>query len=54
MARGLPALGAIVPMLGRNYTYSHAKAHDLLGWTPRPARTTVVECAESLSAQRAA
>lgn len=54
MARAQPALGGIVPMLGRRYTYSHAKAHDLLGWTPRPARTTVVECAESLLGQRAA
>ena len=38
----------LVPMLGRSYTYSHDKAARLLGWQPRPAATTVVECAESL------
>ncbi|KJK42815.1 epimerase [Lentzea aerocolonigenes] len=45
-------LRPLVPMLGRSYTYSHAKASSVLGWDPRPARTTVLECAASLS-QRA-
>ncbi|WP_394620475.1 NAD-dependent epimerase/dehydratase family protein [Lentzea sp. JNUCC 0626] len=38
----------LVPMLGRNYTYSHDKASSMLGWAPRPARDTVLECAASL------
>ncbi|MFJ5985529.1 NAD-dependent epimerase/dehydratase family protein [Lentzea sp. NPDC092896] len=38
----------LVPMLGRGYSYSHAKASSMLGWAPRPARDTVVECAASL------
>jgi nucleoside-diphosphate-sugar epimerase len=41
-------LRPLVPMLGRRYTHSRAKAARVLGWEPRPARTTVVECAESL------
>lgn len=50
MARFQPELGGIVPMLGRRYVHSNAKARDVLGWAPRPATTTVVECAESLIA----
>ncbi|MGI5500584.1 NAD-dependent epimerase/dehydratase family protein [Lentzea sp. CA-135723] len=38
----------LVPMLGRSYTYSHDKASSMLGWAPRPARDTVLECAASL------
>lgn len=41
-------LRPLVPMLGRSYTHSHAKASSVLGWEPRPARTTVLECAASL------
>ncbi|MEV6239086.1 NAD-dependent epimerase/dehydratase family protein [Lentzea sp. NPDC051838] len=41
-------LRPLVPMLGRSYTHSHAKASSVLGWEPRSARTTVLECAASL------
>ncbi|HEX8868299.1 MAG TPA: NAD-dependent epimerase/dehydratase family protein [Lentzea sp.] len=41
-------LRPLVPMLGRSYTYSHSKASSVLGWEPRPAATTVLECAASL------
>ena len=41
-------LRPLVPMLGRRYTHSHAKASRMLGWAPRPAATTVLECAASL------
>jgi dihydroflavonol-4-reductase len=30
------------------HAYSSAKAQRVLGWTPRAAATTVVDCAESL------
>jgi dihydroflavonol-4-reductase len=48
MARFRPGLGGIVPMLGRRYTHSNAKARAVLGWDPRPPATTVVDCARSL------
>jgi nucleoside-diphosphate-sugar epimerase len=50
MARFEPGLRAIVPMLGRRYVHSSAKARTVLGWSPRPVATTVVECAETLIA----
>ena len=58
--RGLPdfalrALGcfsssvrALTPMLGRRQLFSSAKAQRVLGYEPRPALTTVVDCARSL------
>jgi nucleoside-diphosphate-sugar epimerase len=46
-ARFQPELGGLVPMLGRGYSYSNAKARSL-GWSPRPAATTVVDCGRSL------
>jgi dihydroflavonol-4-reductase len=42
------SLREIMPALGRRARHSTAKAHDLLGWTPRPAKVTVVDCARSL------
>jgi nucleoside-diphosphate-sugar epimerase len=45
-----PALKLVTPSLGRKHTFTSAKAQRVLGWTPRPAATTVVDCAESLIA----
>jgi dihydroflavonol-4-reductase len=43
-------LGAVTPSLGRKHDYSHAKAERVLGWTPRPLKETVLDCANSLIA----
>jgi dihydroflavonol-4-reductase len=53
LARFDPTLRSLTPMLGRRRRHSSAKARRLLGWSPRPAATTVVDCAESLIAQNA-
>jgi nucleoside-diphosphate-sugar epimerase len=49
-----PALRAATPLLGRRYTHSAQKARQLLNWKPRPAATTVIDCATSLLAHRSA
>lgn len=49
-----PSLRAITISLGRRNRHSTEKAERLLGWTPRPAETTVVDCAASLIAHGAA
>jgi dihydroflavonol-4-reductase len=43
-----PGIRAVTPNLGRKIAYTSAKAQRLLGWRPRAAATTVVDCAESL------
>lgn len=43
-----PRLRSIVPNLDRSLSFSSEKAHRLLGFTPRLAVETVVDCAESL------
>jgi dihydroflavonol-4-reductase len=48
-----PSLRAVTPMLGRKYAHTSAKAQRMLGWRPRPAATTVVDCEESLIARNA-
>jgi hypothetical protein len=48
MARVNPELRGVVPMLGRRYAHSSAKAQRLLGWAPRLPAETVIACAESL------
>lgn len=48
LARFDPELRAIMPGLGRKNRHTAEKAQRLLGWRPRPASETVVECAESL------
>jgi nucleoside-diphosphate-sugar epimerase len=45
-----PQLRSLAPMLGRTNTLTSAKARDALGFAPRPAATTVIDCAESLLA----
>ncbi|MET7383666.1 NAD-dependent epimerase/dehydratase family protein [Streptomyces sp. NPDC005529] len=47
------SLRDITPALGRRNRHSTEKARTLLGWRPRPARTTVVDCARSLIDQGA-
>jgi nucleoside-diphosphate-sugar epimerase len=45
-----PQLRALTPLLGAVNPVSSDKARRLLGFAPRPARTTVVDCAKSLLA----
>ncbi len=41
---------SITPDLGRKHDFTSAKAQAVLGWKPRPAETTIVDCARSLMA----
>jgi nucleoside-diphosphate-sugar epimerase len=50
MALFVPPLRAVTPGLGQRRSFSSAKARQVLGFTPRPATTTVVDCAQSLTA----
>jgi nucleoside-diphosphate-sugar epimerase len=43
-----PALRTVAPGLGRRRPFSGRKAEEQLGWRPRPARATLVDCARSL------
>ncbi|MEU4171064.1 NAD-dependent epimerase/dehydratase family protein [Streptomyces sp. NPDC026665] len=43
-----PSLREITPSLGRRNRHSTEKARRVLGWQPRPARETVLDCAASL------
>ncbi|MEU1619657.1 NAD-dependent epimerase/dehydratase family protein [Streptomyces sp. NPDC005722] len=43
-----PSLREITPSLGRRNRHSTEKARRVLGWEPRPARQTVLDCARSL------
>jgi dihydroflavonol-4-reductase len=49
-----PSLRAMTPRLGREHRHTSAKAERVLGWRPRPATATLVECAQSLVPVRAA
>ena len=40
----------ITPALGRRNRHTNEKARRVLGWAPRPARETVLDCARSLIA----
>jgi nucleoside-diphosphate-sugar epimerase len=46
----VPQLRGLVPMLGRVNALTSEKARRVLGFAPRPAAETVVDCAESLLA----
>jgi dihydroflavonol-4-reductase len=48
LARFVPPLRTLTPLLGRQLTFSSAKAQRVLRFAPRPAATTVVDCANSL------
>jgi dihydroflavonol-4-reductase len=49
----VPAMRTLTPLLGQKSLFSSAKAQRLLGFSPRPARTTIVDCAESLLSPQA-
>ncbi len=44
-------LRSVTPGLGRRRGFSSAKAQTMLGWRPRPAEETLIDCAESLVAE---
>jgi dihydroflavonol-4-reductase len=44
----LPNLEGLAPLLGRQFPLTAEKARRVLGFTPRAAATTIVECARSL------
>jgi len=54
VARGLaavsPQMRAMLPLLGRTQAFSTEKARRVLGYAPRLAKDTVVDCARSLVA----
>ncbi len=43
-------LKTVTPGLGRRRDFSSAKAQSVLGWSPRPIKETVLDCARSLIA----
>jgi dihydroflavonol-4-reductase len=43
-------VGSVAGSLGRKRDFNSAKAQDVLGWRPRPAQDTVLDCARSLVA----
>jgi nucleoside-diphosphate-sugar epimerase len=47
------SLREITPALGRRNRHTTEKARQRLGWSPRPARETVLDCARSLIAHGA-
>ena len=44
-----PSLRKITPSLGRRNRHSTDKARTVLGWQPRPAARTILDCAKSSS-----
>ncbi len=50
MARRDPSAGSVIGELGQRSDYSTEKARTLLGWKPRPARDSVLDCARSILA----
>ena len=44
-----PEVKGLLPELGKRKNASNAKAHRLLGWTPRNPREAVLATARSLS-----
>jgi dihydroflavonol-4-reductase len=48
-----PSVRSIIGELGRRTDYSTEKAMTMLGWTERPVRESVLDCARSLLGQRA-
>lgn len=52
LALFMPQIRMLVPVLGVRTQPDSAKARRLLGFSPRPAAETVVDCAESLLSRR--
>jgi nucleoside-diphosphate-sugar epimerase len=50
----IPVLQTLTPSLGRRNSLTADKARRVLGFAPRPAITTIVDCAESLLAGQSA
>ena len=48
MARAVPPMRTLTPLLDRELTFSSAKAREVLGFAPRPGAETVVDCARDL------
>ncbi|WP_342363006.1 aldehyde reductase [Terrarubrum flagellatum] len=48
----MPQFRALAPLLGRKFELTTEKARRVLGFTPRPAVETIVDCAESLLTAR--
>ncbi|MEV0718759.1 NAD-dependent epimerase/dehydratase family protein [Asanoa sp. NPDC050611] len=48
LARVVPPLRTLTPLLGRDLTFTSAKAQRVLGFTPRPVAETILDCARSL------
>lgn len=48
LARFDPLLRGLTPNLGRAHRHTAEKARLLLGWQPRPAHDTLIDCANSL------
>ncbi|MCL1632968.1 aldehyde reductase [Sporolactobacillus sp. CPB3-1] len=49
-AKITPSLGSLVPMLGRKFRYTSAKAKTQLNWNPRPVEETILDSARKLEA----
>ena len=45
----MPNLKGLAPLLGRRFPLESKNSRSVLGFSPRPAATTIVECARSLS-----
>ena len=45
-----PGLRSVMPGLGRKHRHTPEKAQRVLGWRPRPAEETLIDCAKSLMA----
>jgi dihydroflavonol-4-reductase len=50
----IPLLRTLTPSLGRRNSLTADKARRALGFSPRPATTTIIDCAESLIARQPA
>jgi len=52
LARFDPLLRGLTPNLGRQHRHTAEKTRVMLGWQTRPARETLIDCANSLIAHK--